>query len=181
MEIYKYFILYALLILVVGLVTLALKWPQGIHKTFSQHAAAQKVTIVYYIALFLLALPILYTFFYKYFVPHYQLSQVILYLVAASSLTQIACTFVPETGGVRTRVHRLFAGVSGLLLLAVTGCLLAAPTISSFDKAILGTSLAVMLFTLSLMIVWKRSSSPQLLLQSVYYGAFFAAILLVTF
>jgi hypothetical protein len=181
MQAYKYYILYALLILLIGLVILALRWPQGINKTFSQHAAAQKVTIIYYIALFLLVLPILYIFFYKYFVPHYQLSNLVLYLVAFSSLAQIACTFIPETGGMKTIIHQLFAGVSGLLLIAVIGYLMAASTISSFDKIIMGASLAIMLFILSLVIVWKRSPLPQLLLQSVYFGVFFIAILFATF
>ncbi|QQS19765.1 hypothetical protein IPL85_05880 [Candidatus Saccharibacteria bacterium] len=160
---------------------LTLKWPQGINKTFSQHAAAQNATIFYYIVLFLLALPILYLFFYKYFVPHYQLSNVVLYLVASSTLAQIACTFVPETGGVKTLIHQLFARVSGALLIAVIVCSIVASTISSFDKIIMGACLAIMLLILGLVIVWKRSPLPQLLLQAAYYGVFFGAIIFATF
>ena|GEM_PF-5452748 len=44
----KYLLLVAVLLLFAGLAFLAMRWPQNVSKTFSQHAAAQKASSIYY-------------------------------------------------------------------------------------------------------------------------------------
>jgi hypothetical protein len=181
MQEYKHFILYSVAILLGGLLFLALRWPQGIYKTFSHHAAAQKFTTFYYAGLFLVALPVLYLFFAMYFVPHFELTSMVLYLVAASSIFQVGCTFVPETGGLKTTIHKILAGLSAILLLGVLMCLLLAPTIPQSGKFFIGTSFAVMVGIVAILTFWKRTPLPLLLLQSAYFGSFFIAMLATTY
>jgi hypothetical protein len=174
---YKYFVLYALAILIIGLAYLVRRWPAGIQHTFSQHAARQKVTIYYYMALFSIVLPILYVFFDKYFVPKYQLPHIVLLLVGLSSIAQIACAIIPETGGKKTIIHQTLAGISAVLLVGVLIPNLSAPLITFFDKVITTLALLVMSSVLLLAVLNKKFALPALLLQIVYFSAFFVAIL----
>lgn len=58
-----------------ALAVLVRVWPQGTHKTFSQHAAAHRQAIVYYVVLFSVVLPLLLLFFLGWFVPALHVSR----------------------------------------------------------------------------------------------------------
>lgn len=177
----KYLILIALGILIPGLLFVALHWPQGIYKTFSQHIALKRVSIIYYFALFALVLPILFVFFKNYLVPELHLADVALLLVALSSVAQIACTLVPEVGGTKTIVHQIFAGISALLLLVVLLFIVRSDTISALDRVVVTICIAAMLLIVGFVAFWKRTRIPSLLLQVGYFALFFIAILFVTY
>lgn len=178
---YKYFGLLAAIILLCGLAFLAVKWPQGKHATFSQHAAAQKFTVLYYILLFSVTLPILIAFFVGWFVPYFNVSIWFSVCIIASAITQLACTLVPEVGGRKTTYHRLLAGTSALLLLPPLAFILAADSIPAIGRYITLTSLLIMVAIVATLAVRKNKRSYNLLLQIGYFGAFFAAILYVSY
>lgn len=179
---YKNSILLALAILIPGLIFVTLHLPQGgIHKTFSQHVALKKSSIYYYFALFLIVLPILYLFFAKYLVPTLNLPDVALGLIALSCFTQLTCTIVPETGGLKTRIHLILAGVSALSLTLVLLYVLVSDNVSGFDKSIVAICNFLMISIAGFVIFWKKSILPALLLQAGYFALFFIAILFVTY
>lgn len=61
---YKLFGILAVSILAVGLSLVVVKWPRSRHFTFSQHVAVSKQSILYYVGLFTVVLPLLVLFFY---------------------------------------------------------------------------------------------------------------------
>lgn len=179
-EEYKHFILAAVGILTVGLAFLVLRWPQNKHFSFSQHAAAQRFTIYYYILLFSLVLPLLTTFFLGWFVPHFQLPEWFSFFVVLSAATQYSVTLVPEVGGWKTRYHRHVSGLSGILLVPSLFVLLLADTVSSPSRVVTSIALAVMLTVVAISLLHKNQKY-MLPLQASYYSAFFSAIVFVTY
>lgn len=177
----RYLILVALAILVPGLTFVALHWPHGIYKTFSQHVAPKKISIHYYFALFALVLPILFLFFKSYLVPELHLSTIVLTLIALSSVAQLGCTLVPETGGTKTIIHQIFAGISALLLIAVLLFIVKSSNISTFDRSIVIACVALMVMIVGFVAFWKKTILPALLLQVGYFSLFFIAILFATY
>ncbi len=173
----------AVLILVFGLTILALRWPQGIHATFSRHAAAQKKTIIYYIVLFLLALPTLLVFFITWLVPALHLSKWFIVLAVTSMVLQHAVTLIPEIGGWRSKWHGILTACSALLLIPMLFLIIIAPIGTTGSKLISVACLVVMasIVTYQLLIADKQKLRYLLFLQAGYYGAFFTAMLTVTY
>ncbi len=177
----KHLILVALAILIPGLLFVALHWPHGIHKTFSQHVALKRASILYYFALFALVLPIIFIFFKNYLIPELALSNVVLLLVGLSSLAQIGCTLVPELGGLKAIIHQIFAGVSALLLIAVLMLISKSNSISAFDRVSIFVCMAMMTTIIGFVIFWKKTKLPALLLQASYFSLFFVGVLIATY
>lgn len=57
-ETYKPIGIIGVALLTIGLAFVLYRWPQGKHMTFSQHLAQQKQSIVFYIGLYTIVLPI---------------------------------------------------------------------------------------------------------------------------
>lgn len=171
----------AVLILICGLAFLLIKWPQGRHKTFSQHVAVRRFTTYYYVGLFAVTLPLLFVFFSQWFVPTFQLSEWFMACVTVSLVAQFACTLIPEVGGWKTKYHRMFAGLSAALFLPCMIFLLLADSIAVIDKTIVSLGLMVMLGIIGWLFVAKDSTRNSLLLQIVYYTAFLGSIMVVSF
>lgn len=98
------------IIIVVGLALIPVLWPSNPRNTFSQNIAKQRSSILYYIALFALFLPIFLLFMLGWFIPHFSLPPYTYTLVWVAAITQFACTLVPETRGWKVFWHRFFAG-----------------------------------------------------------------------
>lgn len=181
-ESYRVLLLLAVLLLVIGLAFVVVRWPRGIRYTFSQHVATSKAGILYYIGLFAVLLPILVAFIAKYFVPGYGITPAVTWLIGLSALTQFACTLVPETGGRRTTAHQLLAGISGGLLLPVLALSLSTGTGFSTAGIIIGwLAFGIMLAVLATIVLLKSKKSPNLLLQSTYFAAFFTAMITLVY
>ncbi len=177
----KYLLLFSLMVLVLGLLVLVKRWPQSRYKTFSQHAAVQKLTIYYYICLFVVVLPPLYLFFSDWLIPKYTLPSYVLVAVAVSSVSQVACTLVPEVGGRKTQTHQSLAGLSALALLPVMFALFTAPTISAFSKVITAICSIVMVSILLGLVFLRKKTLPGMFLQIGYFTAFFLPLLVLTY
>ena len=182
----EHLLLLCIVLLIVGLAFLVYHWPQGHSKTFSQHAAAQSVTMYYYAGLFVMILPLLALFFYDYFIPKYQLSSFFASSIFLAVAGQLVAVIIPESGGWRSRLHRHAAGWSALgLFLSVGSIMYELPL--SFPLYLFGSiTLLVMLACSSL--TFKSTLSRKqfehryfLWLQIIYYALFFGMILLVTY
>lgn len=66
---HRLLLLAAIVILLAGLMTLVVRWPLGVKKTFSQHAAVRLSLRIYYSVIFGITLPLLLVFFVGWFVP----------------------------------------------------------------------------------------------------------------
>ena len=174
----KYLGIVAIALLVTGLVFLIRKWPKDIHHTFSQHAAANRTSTIYYATLFAVILPILAIFFFSWFVPVHNVPSVFSILVALSLVCQLACTLVPEVGKY-VKTHQALAGISGLLLLPALLMCIFASNIGMIDRAIIVICCATM--TLVLLLVVSKRTRYALILQAMYFTAFFAPILVISY
>ena len=178
---YKYLGMLAVIILILGLSFVAIKWPEGKHLSFSQHVAKRKVRIIYYSVLFAAVLPLLLMFFLSWFAPTFKLSAWFGIFIVVSSATQYVCTLIPEVGGRKTRYHRLLAGASALFLVPALLVLLFSNTIEPIEKLVIIVSLCIMLGIIFAISKNKGQHKQFLLLQSLYFGAFFVPILLVAY
>ena len=113
--------------------------------------------------------------------PTFGLSTRFGFFVIISSITQYACTLIPEVGGRKTQYHRLLAGVSAVLLVPAQMLLLFASTIDTTQKVVTGISVCLMLAIIFLIALNNGRHRYFLLLQSLYFGAFFAPILFIAY
>ncbi len=182
-EAFKQLCLLSVFILLIGLTFLAIRWPKGVHATFSQHAAVQKKTIVYYIVLFILALPPLTAFFIFWFVPTFHLSTWFIAFAVLSELFQHSVTFIPEVGGWKTKWHVFLTNCSAALLVPMLLILLASSYVTGIAKIITLLGLFSMLSITAYFQSMKLANKLKylMLLQVGYYGAFFIAILVTAY
>lgn len=171
----------AVFILFSGLAFTVWKWPQGKHLTFSQHVAISKYSILYYVLLFSIFLPLAVVFLVGWFMPTFHLPNIFGVLVILSALMQFACTLIPEIGGWKTRHHRLLAATSAFLLVPILLIILAKSTVSMPGKAITLVSALVMISIIYLLARHRGEHSHMLLLQAGYFVAFFVPIVFISY
>jgi hypothetical protein len=171
------------MILACGLSFLVIHWPQGKNATFSKHAAAQRITIIYYIVLFAAVLPLLLLFFIYWLTPTFRLSPWFIIFGATSELLQHAVTLIPELAGRRAHWHRALTGLSAALLPLMLVVVIAAPYVSNVEKMVTGAGIITMLGIASYHRLSSNKAEPhnELILQAVYYGTFFVVILVLTY
>ncbi|HSX34322.1 MAG TPA: hypothetical protein VLF62_01640 [Candidatus Saccharimonadales bacterium] len=177
----KYLGLLAVVILALGLTYIVAHWPEGKRKTFSQRVAVARHRVVYYIALFSIALPLLLLFFLGWFVPEFGLSVWFSVFIVIAAVAQYACTLIPETGGWRTQVHRTLAGISGVSLIPPLTLVLSVSTISVPVKVLSIICAVIMVTTAYIALVSDEETDNFLNIQIVYYLAFFTPILYISY
>jgi len=178
---YKYFGLVAVVALAVGLLFVVRRWPRGVSYTFSQHVALRRSSIIYYAALFFVTMPLLVLFFVKWFVPEYNISHWFTVLAVGSAAAQCACTLVPETGGIKSTIHRALAGLSAILLIPALLVLSLQNEVGTLQMIIILLSVAVMTIIAGLVALSGGKHRYFLVLQAVYFAAFFAPILFISY
>jgi len=173
--------LLTIILLIMGLGFVITKWPGGIHMTFSQHAATNRSSKVFYSSLFMLTLPILMLFFSAWLVPEKDLSNVFLWFAGVSVVFQIVCTWVPEDGGIRTVIHRILTSISGIAMLPLVAVIAMAPNLSAFVRTMALIVLFLMIALIGIALRNQKEYKRALLLQVGYYAAFFLVILTATY
>ena len=154
-ESYKPLGLIAIVILWFGLGFLVARWPKGLHATFSQHAAASRITELYYVGLFAITLPMLMAFFVGWFAPVFRLSSIFLVLIWGSVLAQFVVTLIPETGGWKTQWHRVLSFGSAGLLVPALAMVTAASRVSVGARLASCVCLLAMLEIIAVMVLSK--------------------------
>lgn len=177
----QHLILVTLLLLISGLAFTVFNWRGGVHMTFSQHAAVTRTATIYYSLLFLVTLPILFTFFVAWYVPENNLPDAFLWFAGTSVVFQIVCTWFPENGGTNTKIHRILTGISGMLLVPLMIIIAAYSDFGTFVRSAAGVALLLMLILLGIALKNQNGYRYALLLQIGYYAAFFSIILISTY
>ena len=171
----------SIVLIAAGLAFVILKWPRGIQYTFSQHVAPRKSSSIFYSLLFIVSLTLLLIFFTSHFIPSYELPILFKQLLVISCVAQILCTFFPERGKEKTKIHRVFAGLSAACLPMLLVILSVWPTIDGVDKILTSVCFAIMLAILCLALFTKLRSTHALILQIAYNVAFFVPILFIAY
>jgi hypothetical protein len=149
--------------------------------TFSQHAATNRASIIYYSLLFAATLPLLYVFLAKWFAPHFELGFWFVACAGMSVVTQFVCTLFPEVGGWKTQVHRFITGISGVLLLPMMVMIAVSPAVANGIRIFAWVSFAIMIYLLGIALRNQAGYRFALLLQVGYYLLFFVTILSATY
>lgn len=171
----------SVLLLAAGLTFVVLKWPRGIQYTFSQHVAPKNSSSIFYSLLFIVTLTLLLIFFASYFIPSYELPILFKQLLVISCVAQILCTFFPERGKERTKIHRVFAGISAACLPLLLAILSVWSTIDGVDKILVRVCFVIMMAILCFAVFTKLKSTHALILQIAYNIAFFVPILFIAY
>lgn len=169
------------LVLFCGLWFVVKKWPQGNDRTFSQHIASSKAGVLFYIGLFSIVLPMLLLFFMGWFIPTYGLSSWFTFFILIAATTQFLCTLIPETGGNKSKCHRLLAFASADCLIPSVLILVMSETPSYVSRVISLVSLIIMSSIVFILVHNKAEHKNLLVLQASYFFAFFASVLSVTY
>lgn len=168
----------AIALLTAGLIFLVRRWPKDIHHTFSQHAATNKASTIYYVVLFAAILPVLAIFFFSWFVPIFNVPPAFSILIVLSLVCQLVCTLIPEVGKY-VKLHRALAGISGVLLLPSLIICTFAQGLDMADKALAIVGAVIM--AIILVLVAGKKVRYALVLQTAYFGAFFVPILAISY
>jgi hypothetical protein len=177
----KHLIILTLLILIAGLSFTVLRWRGGLHMTFSQHAAINRSSKIFYFLLFLISLPILLLFFAVWYVPANNLPTSFLWFACMSVFFQIICNFFPEEGGTKTFIHRILTGISGIALLPMVIIIATSLQFSEIVRGVTLACLIVMGILLGIALRNQKGYRYALPLQIGYYTAFFITILVSTY
>ncbi len=177
----QYLLIVVVIMLITGLSYTVVKWPGGLHMTFSQHVIATRWSKIYYASLFLVTLPLFVWFIGSWLIPQKQLPGTFLWFTCVAALFQLACTWFPETGGWRTTVHRVLTGVSGVAMLPLMFILATTSSISISVRFSAWAALGLMIILLVIAVSNQKGYKWALLLQVGYYATFFAVLLLATY
>ena len=176
----QHLIILVILLLIAGLTFTVTKWRGGLHMTFSQHAATNRWSKIFYALLFLVTLPILMLFFVEWFVPIKDIPSIFLWFAAIAIIFQIACTWVPEEGGRKTVIHRILTGISAVALLPLV-FIIATSSQLAIVRNIAWGGLLLMIMLSIIALTNKKGYRFALLVQISYYAIFFLIILTTTY
>lgn len=184
-EIYKNLILLVSLIAAIGLLIILKLWPYGAHRTFSQHIARHRAGIIYYILLFLIILPLLLLYIFKWFIPTFQPPALFGVFIILSTVSHFACTLVPETGGRKTTIHQMLAYLGADCLLPATFLITLTPSISFAGRIVAAiSSMAMAIIIATFVKTYAKNNGEHkylLILQATYFALFFATLLTATY
>jgi hypothetical protein len=180
-ETYKYLGFVSFFMLFLGLIFVVIKWPKGLSSTFSQHVAQSKVSIVYYQFLFLIALPVLLLYVLKWLEPTFDLGILFSLMIILSAVFQVGCTFIPETGGTKTKVHRTLAFASADLLIPVMIIMALNSNLGLFARCVCATSAIIMTLIALVLVPTKGRHDKVLIFQAIFYAVFFGGLLAPAF
>lgn len=168
----------SIVVLAIGLALLAFRWPLGIHRTFSQHAAQSRGLSVYYFVLFATTLSFICLLFLYDLTQRYGLSVTTNLLVIAASFLQVSCTLFPETSGASLRSHRILSGLSAVLLPFVLLSMSSAPQLPANLQQI--TLLGCLVMVSGWIFAALYRYRYALVQQAVYFGTFFGAVIVLS-
>ncbi len=174
------YLLGSLGVLIVGLLGLLIWKGFAPDRTFSQKAATSISSLIYNSLVYALALPLMYLFFTRIFIPQQDLGNIFFILMVCSLGAQFVCTLLPERGATAIP-HRIVTGISGVLLLPLLIILAASEQTTNNERIIISLSVAMMLVLLVVGLMNQRGLRYALLAQVAYYVLFFAPIVLMVY
>jgi hypothetical protein len=170
--------LISVLVAWVGLFFLIWKWKGNLDLTFSQNAARERSSRIFYTVLWLFVLPMFFWFLMVPFASELQLGLVYKILVVTATLGMLVAALVPEIEGWKKPVHRFAAYTMAYTMLPVVMLIAASGQISFFARAVTSFISIVLFIGLVISIKEKRQHKHMLVSQGSYIALFHLAILL---
>lgn len=184
-EEYKNLILLVSLITVSGLLVILKVWPYGMDRTFSQHVARHRASIIYYILLFSIILPLLLSYIFNWFIPTFNPPAIFGFLLILASVSQYGCVLVPETGGRKTFIHQMLAFLAADCLLPATFLIAMTSAVSPAGRIVAMISSLFMATIIAIFVKAYTKNKGQhkylLVIQASYFALFFITLLVATY
>lgn len=176
-ELFHHFGLIAfVLFLLVMMVTLRV-WGRDHALSLSGHAAKQRASYVLFLSGLTAAGVLFYLFGSQWLAPTLQLNVFFSVLLAAAAILELLTAAVPDSGGIKSKIHR-FAAWSMALCMGVLGILVTiAPSMYGWAQTVCAVLVAYMIFTLFLFLCVPKTRAHFLVYQSSYVLSFFIVML----
>ncbi|HEY4964712.1 MAG TPA: hypothetical protein VIH90_08550 [Candidatus Saccharimonadales bacterium] len=180
-ESYKPLILLSFAILATGLSFILIKWPAGVDHTLSQHIAKRKISIIFYIVLFVIVLVPLTLFFTKWFIPNFNMSFWFSLFVWIAVISQFLCALIPEVPGWTENTHRLLAFTSATAIMPITLLIALDSTVATLPRLFAAIGLVIMIYSVVIMGKYNARHPKVLSIQASYFAIFFAVLIAATY
>ena len=175
----QYIGLVSVLFLIIALVSLEAVWGPAYTKTFSRLVARRRSSVIYYFVVFCIFLTGLSLFVIESLIPRLGLPAIFTWIFFLGVAAQIVCITVPETKGLKAKVHLTAAAVMSVSCLLQVLMIVFLAQLSTISLAVSVVSAMVMLFVWSVVIGKFKVARYELALQSVYFASYLTVIMTV--
>lgn len=148
--------------------------------SLSMHGAAKRASYAIFAAALVMGGVLFYLFATKWLKPTFGLGLLFNVLLAVAIVCELLAAIVPDSVGVKRRVHRISAWTMAYCMLPLTLLLLLSP-LATGAKILVGVLLAYMLFGLWLFWFVKAARRYFLIFQSTYVLSFYLATLVAAY
>lgn len=173
--------LISVIALVISLIYAQIKWGPDYTKTFSRLVAQKRSSIIYYFIIFFVFLSIFSVFMVDSFIPQFGLTDLFTWIYFLGIISQLVCVTVPETGGYKTRIHLIAAGIMSASVFTQIALLVFLAHLSLLSLVICIFSLAIMVLIWLAVIVKHNLIKYELGIQSLYFASYLGAIMFVSY
>lgn len=171
--------LLSVLFIVLLLIFLLVYWGFDYSKTFSQHAARSKSSILYYFFVFFFFLLAFSVFMLNWFIPKIELSELFGYVFVLGVTGQLIAVIIPEVGGRNTFVHQCAAGVMAVSVFIQT-IIVTFAVESSVSRMVGFAAVAIMISIILVLLLNLGTKKHILILQSAYFFSYLLLIAVVS-
>jgi hypothetical protein len=173
--------LIAVFILLASLTYVQFKWGPDSSKTFSRLVAQKRSSIIYYFSVFVAFLVVFSIFMTSSFIPQFNLAGWFAWIYFLGIISQLICVVVPETGGTKTKIHLIAAGIMSASALIQIVLLLLLAHLSVPSVIVCVTGLFIMILIWLAIFLKHRLIKYELGLQSIYFTSYLGTILFVSY
>lgn len=171
--------IFSVLFLIFALSYAEVKWGPDPYKTFSRLIAKRRSSIIYYFLTFLVFLTTFSMFIFGWFIPTFKLPPLFIAIYTLSVIAQFVCVTIPETNGIKAKVHLAAAGVmsASVLMQTILLVLLISVPLPVFIVSILSILLMALIWTAHLLklTIMKK----ELATQALYFASYLLTVLLI--
>lgn len=180
-ESYKYVGVVASFTAWLAIAAVLYSWPIVRSKSISKHVSAYKKAWLLFAPVETLALLLFYVFMIKWFIPALALSSLYKILVTLALILELVTTWVPDTDGIKHKVHH-FTAYSAAWILPLLNILIVTSTAASMAvKVAAAFSAMIMITIIYKFLITKTAREEHLIYQSVYFACFHIPLLTAIF
>ncbi len=177
----KQFGLIAYMLFVGSVAYMLFRWSGESTKTFSQNAARNQSSIIYYGIVLAVFLAMLSIFAYGWLIPTLLLPTTFSVVFGVGVAAEAIAGLVPETTGWRKVTHITVSGVMYVATLIIVGMLYINSSTPHVAKLTSAAAFIVMVAVILAVVLFRQLQRYALLLQTIHLFCFFGALLVVTY
>lgn len=166
----------------VGLLFLVMKWPGNRSMTYSQHAAQNVQSRIYYALMWIIILPVFYYFVAFWLRDELNLPNAYFIISSLATAGMFVAALVPEIGKTQRIIHRIAAFSMSTFMVPVLSFFLFSNEVSDFAKVVLFLSILLMTYNVVLLLYKNGIHKNMFIIQTSHIVAFHISIIsVVTF